>query len=412
MDRRTLLKTGGMAALGIGLGCAGKSSPEAPALPPGPRPRPANDLVPVNVAWDRIIHTTVGLRPFRESGFRVEPEKLDDKTIIHNYGHGGGGMSMSWGTGYLAAEMALAHGSRRAAVIGSGVVGLTAARQLQRRGFDVTIYAKAFPPHTTSNNSWAGWTPTSRVVTTTRRTPEWDEQFRFGAEVAYRELQLMAGSPRDYGVNWIDSYSARDEIPPERMRSPRQLLPAHLRADSREILGPGEHPFPTTYAVRSQRMQIEPSIFLDAIMRDFLEFGGRTVAREFHTPRDLISLTERLIINCTGLGSRDLFQDDQMSPVKGQLTLLVPQPDVNYTLSAGRRRPSGASEEGLMPSDEPGSRPSARGVSANPRRDGIAIGNSGERGEWSMEPNEELMKEIVDATIAFFDQMRRPWSST
>ena len=75
--------------------------------------------------------------------------------------------------------------------------------------------------------SLAGWAPTSNVITITRRTPQWDEQFRFAAEQAYRELQLLNG--RDYGVTWIDLYSTMDEIPPEPMESPRRLLPSHLR---------------------------------------------------------------------------------------------------------------------------------------------------------------------------------------
>ena len=57
-----------------------------------------------------------------------------------------------------------AHTERRAAVMGSGVVGLTSARELQRRGFDVTIYAATVPPDTTSNMSLAGFTPTSGLV--------------------------------------------------------------------------------------------------------------------------------------------------------------------------------------------------------------------------------------------------------
>ena len=170
----------------------------------------------------------------------MKSEKLDHKTVVHNYSHGGAGMSLAWGTGYLAADMALAHGSRRAAVIGSGVTGLCAARQLQRRGFDVTIYAKAIPPHTTSNMSLAHWSPVSRVVAMNERTPQWDEQFRFAAEVAYRELQLLGG--RDYGISWIDRYRPMDELPPERIESPRALLPSHLRAGL-EVLGPGQHPF-------------------------------------------------------------------------------------------------------------------------------------------------------------------------
>ena len=59
----------------------------------------------------------------------------------------------------MAAELALEQTERRAAVIGCGVAGLTTTRQLQRRGFDVTIYAMSVPANTTSNMSLASWTP-------------------------------------------------------------------------------------------------------------------------------------------------------------------------------------------------------------------------------------------------------------
>src|SRR5215813_11593621 len=61
-------------------------------------------LTPVRVAPERVIRTTVGLRPFRPSGFVVRAEKLDSKTVIHNYGHGGSGITLSWGTAQLAVE--------------------------------------------------------------------------------------------------------------------------------------------------------------------------------------------------------------------------------------------------------------------------------------------------------------------
>ncbi len=392
MDRRTLLKTGGLAFVGMGLGACGPKTPKAPPMigAIGRGVRPALDLVPVKASWDRIIHTTVGLRPYRASGFVVKPEKLDEKTLIHNYGHGGGGISLSWGTSYLAAEMALSHRERRAAVLGCGASGLTAARELQRRGFDVTIYAKSIPPHTTSNMALASFTPTSRVVSTTRRTPEWDEQFRFAAEYAYRELQLLAG--RDYGVSWIDSYGTMDEPPPERIQSPRSLLPAHLRI-GREILGPGQHPFPLRYATRQRSMRIEPAIYLDALVRDVLLHGGRIKIRTFDTRRDLMALTENVIVNCTGLGSRDLLGDNELTPIKGQLTLLVPQSDVNYKTSGGLDSTSG--QFGI-------------GLHMTPRSDGIALGGTAERGVWTMEPNAEARKGIVDGHIALYKSMRPP----
>jgi len=46
----------------------------------------------------RVLRERVGLRPFRKSGVRLESEKLGDgRTVIHNYGHGGSGFTLSWG---------------------------------------------------------------------------------------------------------------------------------------------------------------------------------------------------------------------------------------------------------------------------------------------------------------------------
>lgn len=395
MDRRTLLKIGGMGLIGAGLsGCAARSGPGAArGASSATLGRPPLRLAPVRADWDRVIRTTVGLRPHRPSGFRLAADRLDETTVIHNYGHGGSGMSLSWGTGRMAAEMALAHESRRAAVIGCGAVGLTAARQLQRHGFDVTIYALAVPPNTTSNMSMAGFTPTSGLVDRDLRSPAWDAQFREAAEISYRQLQLLAG--RGYGVSWLERYELRDDEP----RAPGQrdgdgdaepLLPAHLRTGT-TLLGPGEHPFPTRYANRSMRIRIEPSIYLDALVRDVVEFGGRIVIRKFTEPRELVELDEPLVINCTGLGARDLVGDDQVVPLKGQLTVLVPQPEVDYGTFGGL----------------PGSFPAGGlGIHMQPRSDGIVLGGTSERGEWSTEPNREAMERIVGAHGAVFSAMR------
>jgi D-amino-acid oxidase len=44
-----------------------------------------------------IVETKVGLRPGRDE-IRLETEKLsDDRVIVHNYGHGGAGFTLSWG---------------------------------------------------------------------------------------------------------------------------------------------------------------------------------------------------------------------------------------------------------------------------------------------------------------------------
>ena len=132
MDRRNFFKTGGMALAGFGLaGCGPKKVVQtAPTLPRALAfaPRPAIDLTPPRITWERVIRTTIGLRPHRDSGFVLKGVKFDDRTVIHDYGFGGAGMSLAWGCGAMAADMALEQGDRRAAVLGCGSPGLTAAR--------------------------------------------------------------------------------------------------------------------------------------------------------------------------------------------------------------------------------------------------------------------------------------------
>src|SRR5436309_8707125 len=386
MNRRTFLTASGMAAIGVGLGgCAIRREPARHS-----RQRIA--LAPVDASWNRIIRTTVGLRPHRDAGFVLKADKLDDRLLIHNYGHGGAGMSLSWGTGLMAAELATEHQERRAAVIGCGAVGLTSARQLQRRGFEVTIYAMAVPPNVTSNMSLAGFTPASGLVESDKRTTEWDAQYRRAADIAFRQLHLLAGPY--YGVSWLDNYSLTNELrPPQEGNGDRPNLNAGFNT-GREVLQPGDHPFPTKYAIRTATMRIEPSIYLDALVRDFLLWGGHIVIRKFETRRDLMTLREPIVVNCTGLGARDLFGDQELLPLKGQLTVLVPQPDVNYHTQGGLR-------------NEP-ERPGSLGIHMMPRNDGIALGGTSQRDVWTLEPDEAERKRVVDGHIELFSAMKRP----
>ena len=76
-------------------------------------------------------------------------------------------------------------------------------------------------------------------------------------------------------------------------------------------------------------MMIEPNTYLPAVMQDFRIAGGQIEVREFRNLAELQTLPQRVIVNCTGLGAKMLFGDDELTPVKGQLTILLPQPEIS-----------------------------------------------------------------------------------
>lgn len=62
----------------------------------------------LNINKPRVLAERVGLRPFRKSGVRIERGQLRDRRrVIHNYGHGGAGFTLSWGCAREVLETAI-----------------------------------------------------------------------------------------------------------------------------------------------------------------------------------------------------------------------------------------------------------------------------------------------------------------
>jgi glycine/D-amino acid oxidase-like deaminating enzyme len=336
--------------------------------------RRAGRLVPVQVDPNRVIRSIVGLRPYRRSGFVLRAEPLGNTLLVHNYGHGGGGFSLSWGCAALAADLVNGRSPDRAAVIGCGVIGLTTARVLQDRGWTVTIYAASVPPDTTSNVAGAQWTPTT-VFAREAVSAQFLETFRRASKAANRAFQLMAGPA--YGVRWIDTYALkhvatdRDELD-----YAESVGIENLYADV-ETIAPSSTPFALPLVRRFATMQIAPNTFLPAVERDFFVRGGRITIRTFTDAAAVASLDAPVIFNCTGLGSRALFSDDELEPVRGQLAILEPQPEVDYAYVA----------EGLY---------------MFPRDDGIVIGGTFQHGNSSLEPDDPTQRRLLSENAALY----------
>ncbi len=333
MNRRRFL--GGLALAGL-TGCAQRAHTVArSAVPPANDPAPK--LAPIRAEKDRIFRVTVCLRPFRAAGPRLDVERVGEKTVVHNYGHGGSGWSLSWGSSALAVEKAMAGGERDVAVIGCGALGLTSAILLQRAGAKVTIYAKERPPEVRSARATGSWTPDSRIALTNAVSAEfpalWEKMCRTSFHT-YESYLGLTGNP----VEWTDRYFLSDHDSPERANGERTdaLDFAEYRDRVADLtpriheLAPGSHPFPTRYARRTSSLTFNIASYSRQLVTDFLIEGGRMENVEFHSPGELIQLAQKVVINATGYGARALWKDDSIVPVRGQIAWLIPQPDANY----------------------------------------------------------------------------------
>jgi glycine/D-amino acid oxidase-like deaminating enzyme len=338
VSRRRLLTGVGAACLAGALeGCTIEFWGPKPA-PPAPPPL---HLAPITATPDRITAITVCTRPFRAQGPRLDVEQIAGKTVVHNYGHGGSGWSLSWGSSTIAVQKALATGERSIGVIGCGALGMTSALLAQRAGVRVTIYAKELPPNVRSSLASGLWTPDSRICFEDYATPEFKQQWQAMARESFKTYQTMLGLP-GIPVEFIDNYWVFDESNMERRRQTpgdtrppfaelqRELIPDLIPHS--EDFPPGTHPLGSHYLRRNTQMMFNLTSYTQMLLAEFRSAGGQIEIKELHAPNELGSLRERTLINATGYGARALFGDQSIVPVRGQLARMIPQPDVNYGL--------------------------------------------------------------------------------
>jgi glycine/D-amino acid oxidase-like deaminating enzyme len=400
VQRRQFLRQAGVALAAAATvaavpGCANRPATDA-RLPEPVAPAPtarmrsaAAELAPINARTDRITGIYVCTRPFRAAGPRIETERLGDKTIVHNYGHGGSGWSLSWGSSAMALRMAQATGVRKLGVIGCGALGLTSALLAQRAGLSVRIYAKELPPNVYSMRASGLWTPDSRICDAEHApafAARWEEMTRTSFAM-YQSMLGLPGKP----IEWIDGYALYDGPPGQHQETVsdepeygdfharvRDLTPRSVE------LPAGSHPFPQPYVRRYTTMMFNISAYAHMLMSDFLAAGGKIEVREFHEPRELVKLPERTLINATGYGARALFNDDSIIPVRGQTARLIPQPEVTYGLYAGN-------------------------LSVVPRSDGLLVQVLGDTGNYNnadLTPNRAASEAAVTQLAELFTHVR------
>lgn len=361
-------------------------------------PTDCTEVQPINAQISRITGVYACTRPFRHAGPRIEVDRsLEGKVVVHNYGHGGSGWSLCWGSSQQALDMAqLASAglskTRTLGVIGCGPLGLSSALLAQRAGLSVCIYAKALPPNVSSMGATGLWSPDSRFCDAPHAL-DWAARWKQMAGFSFDEHQKTLGLP-DRPVEWFNGYklsddpfplpsdpvtpAARDEDEPEYSKFPNDFLPPQID------LAPGSHPFAKPYARCWTSLMFNITPYANKLVADFLAAGGKIEIREFNHPGELLTLPEETLINATGYGAKALFNDNSVIPVRGQTVRLMPQPEVTYGLRADQ-------------------------FLVMPRRDGLLVQDMDETGSYnnSNDAPDYAAAEIIVAQVEKFVKSRQ-----
>lgn len=230
-------------------------------------------------------------------------------------------------------------------VVGAGVIGLTTARELAERGHDVRIVA-AEPTHaTTSAVTGAVWLPyrvfpQEKAVAWAAATRE-----RLKSIPAVRQVELLSlGSSEPW---W------RAALPPGDIRPAADLPPGYddgLLVRVPLLENPG-----------------------------YLEWLAEGLPVERRRLRSLDEVDAEVVVNCSGVGARELGGDSTVAPVRGQVAYAKPVPGARFV------------------ADEAGPNALAYVI---PRRDVTVLGGTAEEGEWSREPEPDAIAAILERCAA------------
>jgi glycine/D-amino acid oxidase-like deaminating enzyme len=309
-----------------------------------------------------------GLRPWRRDTYRLEPERVAGKLLVHNYGHGGAGITMSWGCADAVRNIVRQSYSpgpaHSVAVLGAGVMGLTAATLLREAGFGVSIYAEALSG-TTSEVAGGQWAPS--IVDYEESNPTQAARFFDLLRTAYRMHKARLGSL--YGVSERLNYCLKPAEGLEKVAKAGIIpKPQKLKLPFQYLSKPG---------LAYETLLVEPPIFLEQLRRE-LRPHVPLIPKTFASQQAVLELAEPIVVNCTGLGSKRLFNDGKLKPIKGQLVLLRPQPSLDYLYSTDS-------------------------TYVFPRADHVVVGGSFEDDEWDPAPNPARCRRILQMAADVFN---------
>lgn len=185
-------------------------------------------------------------------------------------------------------------------VVGSGIIGLTTAIALQEAGFVVKIIAKEHFEKSLSNKVGAIWFPFE--IAPKEKTNTWASQSysRYLLDLIHPSGVLM--------IPFINAYTEGSNTDWK-----EQLPPGTVREATKEELPKG-----MDQALYAEVPLVEPGLYLPFLFRQFQANGGQFELALISSLEEMATLDE-IVVNCTGLGAKEICEDPELYPIRGQI---------------------------------------------------------------------------------------------
>jgi D-amino-acid oxidase len=244
----------------------------------------------------------------------------------------------------------------RVIVLGAGVVGLSTAVRLLEAGCDVKVVAAGTVAATTSYVAAGVWFPTH--VGPPDKVAVWGR----------RTLEVLAGQARDGvpGVVMRESLALYREPPG---RPDWTAAVGQIREATAAELPPGYR-----YGLRFAVPQAEMPLYLPWLMRQVRDLGGEIVTQRVTALAELAGAGVDALVNCPGLGARELVGDRSVHPVRGQI-VRVTNPGITMSVR-----------------DE--FHPAGRAY-VHPRSGDCILGGTLDENQWDTEPDPATAEAII-----------------
>ena len=237
-------------------------------------------------------------------------------------------------------------------MVGAGVVGLSCAFRLLQHGYAVDVVTREPSGETTSAVAGGFWFP--HLVHPLERVKTWSDR-------GYLALTELATTSASSGVRLVHGTELRDTRPTAEELWWADPVPDLEIAD-------GHLSFTSPV--------VEMPVYLRWLCGRVEAAGGRILLR------DLDAVPDGVVVNCTGLGARDLVGDTSVHPVRGQVVLLE-QCGVTEWAMDGR---DGSTY-------------------VFPRGGDIVVGGTEDHGEWDRTPDPATAREILARATALVPEL-------